>query len=397
MVEVEVYRTVPEYLEEDFNNILYVDDEESNLRVFDSVFSRYYNVYTANNGQTAIEMLRENKIHMIITDQKMPEMTGTDLLESILEEFPDMIRIILTGFADIQAIIKAINKCSIYKYVTKPYENAEMREIIDKGLEIYNMREAKYKSDTGDDHKKPAFADIDEASLFPLMKKVSSDLLVSDNEFEYYFDFHINYRMEQEGFSCIYSDFVINTDEESNMLFFVSFKVPQDQKGALVQMHLKSKLRKILERDGNAVNLTDLTEELSSDYIDSFEDSAPHDFKVLTYNWNSGDFQYLSKEKLIKPFEVGDQLLPLKLKEKKAKNGYKLFSAKTENELVIYFWDFKLSNTGNETESPNYFKQIIDNVTSMPFDLQGEQVAKGVNSVREHFDDAILYALYLNE
>ena len=81
-----------------------MDDEESNLRVFDSVFSRYYNIYTANNGNTAINMLREHNIHMIITDQKMPEMTGTDLLESILEEFPDIIRIILTGFADIQAI-----------------------------------------------------------------------------------------------------------------------------------------------------------------------------------------------------------------------------------------------------------------------------------------------------
>ena len=67
--------------------LLYVDDEESNLRIFRMAFKRHYNVLTASGGDEAIQMLRENDIQCIITDQKMPEMTGTELLEKVLPEF----------------------------------------------------------------------------------------------------------------------------------------------------------------------------------------------------------------------------------------------------------------------------------------------------------------------
>jgi serine phosphatase RsbU (regulator of sigma subunit) len=124
-------------------NILYVDDEYSNLRIFRMGFKRHYNVFTAENGIEAIEILRSENIHLIITDQKMPEMTGTQLLEQTMEEFPDIIRIILTGFADIEAIVRAVNKCGIYKYITKPYDQGEMKLTIDKALETFSLRQEK--------------------------------------------------------------------------------------------------------------------------------------------------------------------------------------------------------------------------------------------------------------
>ena len=123
--------------------ILYVDDEESNLRIFRMAFKREYNVLTAMGGNEAIEMLRENDVQCIITDQKMPEMTGTELLEKVLPEFPDVIRMILTGFADIEAIVKAVNKCGIYKYITKPWDKGEMKLTIDKALEAYELKSDK--------------------------------------------------------------------------------------------------------------------------------------------------------------------------------------------------------------------------------------------------------------
>ncbi|MDH5608368.1 MAG: response regulator [Cyclobacteriaceae bacterium] len=124
-------------------NILYVDDETSNLRIFRMGFKRFYNVYTVDNGFEAIEVLRSNDIHLIISDQKMPEMTGTELLERTIDEFPDVVRIILTGFADIEAIVQAINKCGIYRYITKPYDQGEMKFTLDKALEGHKLKREK--------------------------------------------------------------------------------------------------------------------------------------------------------------------------------------------------------------------------------------------------------------
>ncbi len=132
--ETEASRRQAEY------NVLYVDDETSNLRIFRMAFKRHYNIYIAENGAEAIEILRNNQIHLIITDQKMPEMTGTELLEKTLDEFPNLVRIILTGFADIESIVRAVNRCGIYKYITKPYDQGEMKLTLDKALESFKLK-----------------------------------------------------------------------------------------------------------------------------------------------------------------------------------------------------------------------------------------------------------------
>jgi len=124
-------------------SVLYVDDEISNLRIFKISFRRIYNVFIAESAKEAIEILKQEKIHLIITDQKMPEMTGTQLLESIVDEYPEMIKMILTGFSDIESIAKAVNKCGIYKYMTKPYDQGELRLNIDQGLQSFNLKEEK--------------------------------------------------------------------------------------------------------------------------------------------------------------------------------------------------------------------------------------------------------------
>lgn len=120
-------------------SLLYVDDEATNLRVFKSNFRKYFNVFTTTNPLEAVEILRENEIQVIVTDQRMPEMTGTELLEKILPEHPDMIKIILTGFTDIEAIKDGINRCGIYKYITKPWNFEEMKGTLERGLETYQQ------------------------------------------------------------------------------------------------------------------------------------------------------------------------------------------------------------------------------------------------------------------
>jgi signal transduction histidine kinase/AraC-like DNA-binding protein len=125
--------------------ILYVDDEEDNLTVFNSTFRRDYEVHLASSGEEGIEIMKKHKIHLVITDQRMPGMTGIQFLEKIIPDYPDCIRMILTGFSDIEAIIQAINTGRVYRYITKPWNKQELKINIDKGLETYNLREQNRK------------------------------------------------------------------------------------------------------------------------------------------------------------------------------------------------------------------------------------------------------------
>ena len=105
----------------DLHSILYIDDEEDNLTVFNSTFRRNYNVHLALSGREGLEIMKNYDIHLVITDQRMPDMTGVQFLEQIIPLYPDCIRMILTGFSDVQAIIQAINKGRVYRYISKPW------------------------------------------------------------------------------------------------------------------------------------------------------------------------------------------------------------------------------------------------------------------------------------
>jgi sigma-B regulation protein RsbU (phosphoserine phosphatase) len=120
--------------------ILFVDDEVINLRLFSVAFRRDFNVITASSGAEALEVLDNNDVKLILTDQQMPGMLGTEFLEKTIEKYPDVIRMIVTGFADIDAIAQAVNKVGIYKYITKPWDNRELKLTMDKALETYELK-----------------------------------------------------------------------------------------------------------------------------------------------------------------------------------------------------------------------------------------------------------------
>ncbi len=121
-------------------NILYVDDEMNNLVSFKATFRMKYNVQTAIGGEEAIRILDEHDIHVIITDQRMPGMTGVEFLESILDRHPEPMRILLTGYADLNAVIDAVNKGKIYHYLSKPWNEAELDATIQRAFDIYVKR-----------------------------------------------------------------------------------------------------------------------------------------------------------------------------------------------------------------------------------------------------------------
>ncbi len=121
-------------------HILYVDDEENNLISFKASFRRYYDIHTAISAADGIQTLKEFPIELVITDQRMPEMTGIEFLEKIVPIYPDMVRMILTGFSDMEDIIKAINTGQVYRYITKPWDDTELKINIDLALESYNLK-----------------------------------------------------------------------------------------------------------------------------------------------------------------------------------------------------------------------------------------------------------------
>lgn len=121
--------------------VLYVDDEVNNLNSFKATFRRDYKVFIASSGKEGLEILRNNPIQIVITDQRMPEMTGVDFLIEVIKEFPEPIRILLTGYADINAVIDAVNKGHIYYYLNKPWDEQRLRVIIKNAYEIFNLRE----------------------------------------------------------------------------------------------------------------------------------------------------------------------------------------------------------------------------------------------------------------
>ena len=125
---------------EDKISVLYVDDEMNNLISFKAVFRIKYNVLTAISGEEATKVLKDNTVNIIITDQRMPQMTGVEFLESILDEYPDPVRILLTGYADMNAVVDAVNKGKIFHYLTKPWNEEELDLTINRAYEVYRQK-----------------------------------------------------------------------------------------------------------------------------------------------------------------------------------------------------------------------------------------------------------------
>src|SRR6201985_2120839 len=121
-------------------SILYVDDEENNLFSFKAVFRIKYQVYTAISGEEALKILAEKPIQIVITDQRMPAMTGVELLEKVIPLYPDPIRLLLTGYADMNAVVDAINKGKIFHYLTKPWNEEDLDIAIKRANDAYEQK-----------------------------------------------------------------------------------------------------------------------------------------------------------------------------------------------------------------------------------------------------------------
>jgi CheY-like chemotaxis protein len=120
--------------------LLVVDDEQDNLDLLYRTFRREFTVFRANGGANALEILsKEGEMAVIISDQRMPEMKGTEFLSRTVSEFPDTMRVVLTGYTDITDLIDAINSGQVHRYITKPWEPEQLKKVIFDATNSYDL------------------------------------------------------------------------------------------------------------------------------------------------------------------------------------------------------------------------------------------------------------------
>ncbi|MFG0417512.1 response regulator [Ectopseudomonas khazarica] len=116
--------------------ILFVDDEERILRSLALQFRRHYEVLTESDPLRALQRLRDEHIHVLVSDQRMPQMSGAQLLAEAREIAPDTLRILLTGYSDLDAAVEALNNGGIFRYLTKPWDQQEMAFTLRQAAEL---------------------------------------------------------------------------------------------------------------------------------------------------------------------------------------------------------------------------------------------------------------------
>ena len=121
-------------------SILVVDDEVRIVDLLRSELEGTYNVFTATSGQEALDIMKSEPVVLLIADQRMPGMSGTELMESIVDTHQDIVRILLTGYTDQTALVDAINRGHVYGYISKPWEPEELKIIVQHSIERYELR-----------------------------------------------------------------------------------------------------------------------------------------------------------------------------------------------------------------------------------------------------------------
>lgn len=124
--------------------ILVVDDEPMNVRLLERMFDSQYQVLCAFSGQEALDLLTQHDVALIICDQRMPEMNGIEFLRRAAEMRPRVIRIIISGYSEVNVLTDALNSGIIYRFVSKPWINEEFQQTVAKALEHYEVTKCQH-------------------------------------------------------------------------------------------------------------------------------------------------------------------------------------------------------------------------------------------------------------
>jgi len=138
--------------------LLFVDDEVRCVRLLSMTFRGPYNVLSALSGHAALQIIRQQHVHVIVTDQRMPNMTGIELLAAVQKISPHTTRLLLTGFWDLAAVSEAVNDCDIYRYINKPWDQDELKAVITEAVALALSTETSLRGATAEAKQRPTLS-----------------------------------------------------------------------------------------------------------------------------------------------------------------------------------------------------------------------------------------------
>ena len=178
--------------------VLFVDDEPNILRAIKrALFTMNINLLLADGGVKALELMEKHPVHVVISDMKMPQISGAELLEQVAKNYPETFRVVLTGYADIESTIKAVNQGKIHRYLQKPWDNQELISVINEGLERVKLKEENTRLQKLTRLQNKKLKDVN-ASLESVVQKRTRQIKFALNKIEKH-----NQAMEQVLFNVI--------------------------------------------------------------------------------------------------------------------------------------------------------------------------------------------------
>ena len=178
--------------------VLFVDDEPNILRAIKrALFTMDITLLLADSGAKALELMSQNEVHVVISDMKMPQMSGAELLEQVAINYPETFRVVLTGYADIESTIKAVNQGKIHRYLQKPWDNQELIAVVEEGLERVKLKTENLRLQKLTRLQNKKLRDVN-ASLEQVVQKRTRQIKAALNKIEKH-----NIAMEQVLFNVI--------------------------------------------------------------------------------------------------------------------------------------------------------------------------------------------------
>jgi len=401
--------------------ILYIDDEQDNLTVFYSAFRRNFKVYLANSGQEGIEIMRKHNVHLVIADQRMPEMTGIEFLEKIKLEYPDSIRMVLTGFTDVEAIIQAINKGRVYRYITKPWSKDDLKITIDHALETYELKQQNRK----------LFTDLEEANL-TLEKKViertkkiesqrreitdsiqyasriQSALLPEKEELEKHLP---SYFILNKPRNIVSGDYYWLAHKDKKVVVAIADCTGHGVPGAFMSILGLAFLNEVLNQT-ESISANSILNQLRSHVIKSLHQTGKADeardgmemaLCVVDFNKKSlqysGAFRplYLIRDKELVEFKGDSMPIGIYSEDDKSFNNKELIL--NENDIIYMFTDGYIDQLGGpdrKTFKSKQFKQLLIDIHQKPLNEQKALLEKEYQAWRrdiEQIDDIMVMGI----
>lgn len=271
--------------------ILYIDDEELNLTSFFRLFRRSYDIKTASSAEQGLEILKEDVFHVILVDQRMPGTTGSEFFKEIVDIYPDSMRILVTAYSDLSAVISAVNEGKIYKYVSKPYRKEDMVEVLEDAYQVYRFRTS--QNNNSSKYKEAFLNSIDSLFLVSkdskiidvnrsclsllrtsrdelitqhvsnLLKKISlkEDVLSALEESDSIDDFEVNFSsIDKIEHNCLVSFKKISLEDDDTVGFQGTIKDISDYKSTL-----RSSMRSLIEyKENDRENFVNVLHESSA-------------------------------------------------------------------------------------------------------------------------------------